>query len=515
MILDLHGVNSDPFVDKEFDVCICGAGVAGITLALKLSHRLKVVLLEAGEYEYSADSQAIYKGENVGRAYFDLATTRLRYFGGSSNHWGGGCRPLDSVDFKLKPYVEFSGWPIDRDDLAPYFDETNSILDIREKKPVAQIAPLGDPWHTLGESQDFNNNELLQSAPTRFGHKYRNELDRMPNLVCYLNANVVDITLTENLSRVAQIEVRTYDGGGFAVSARVFVLTAGGLENPRILLNCNGQIPEGLGNQAGLVGRFFTEHPHHTVGTFVLQDTVKENLARSWVNDREARRFFTPSRELMYQEQILNFSIRLRPLPPLNDSSFNEQLRRIICGSELATSAVEKLQGRAIRCGPDDGLLGIMSEQAPNPLSRITLGTEFDRFEKRRIVLDWRLAEIDSRTIHRAVVRFGMTFASLELGRVRLADWLLSDDAEIELPGLEKNMGGLGGNHHMCTTRMGTSPRDGVVDSNQRVFGIDNLYAAGSSVFSTGGHAHPTFTIVQMTLRLASHLNETLEKQFQ
>ena len=94
---------------------------------------------------------------------------------------------------------------------------------------------------------------------------------------------------------------------------------------------------------------------------------------------------------------------------------------------------------------------------------------------------------------------------------MHLADWLSSEDEDYELPGFGVDV--IAAHHHMCTTRMSHSPRDGVVNSNQRLFEIDNLYLAGSSVFSTGGHANPTFTIVQMSLRLADHVNEILKGQ--
>ena len=89
MIIDLNEADSDPFQTKVFDVCICGAGVAGITLALKLSQKLNVALLEAGGFQYSDSSQSVYQGSIVGREYFPLSSARLRYFGGTSNHWGG------------------------------------------------------------------------------------------------------------------------------------------------------------------------------------------------------------------------------------------------------------------------------------------------------------------------------------------------------------------------------------------------------------------------------------------
>ena len=68
-----------------------------------------------------------------------------------------------------------------------------------------------------------------------------------------------------------------------------------------------------------------------------------------------------------------------------------------------------------------------------------------------------------------------------------------------------------GGAHHMGTTRMHDDPRQGVVDRNSKVHGVDNLYVAGSSVFPTSGAANPTLTLVALTLRLADHLKVQLQ----
>jgi len=121
-----------------------------------------------------------------------------------------------------------------------------------------------------------------------------------------------------------------------------------------------------------------------------------------------------------------------------------------------------------------------------------------------RVTLDWRFLNIDKSTVRDGVVAFAEMFASKGLGRVKIDNWVLSDD--VDFPSVSSS--GRPGPHHMCTTRMSNDPKEGVVDSNQKVFGINNLYIAGSSVFSTAGEVNPTFTIVQMTLRLADHLNE-------
>ncbi|MCP4409167.1 MAG: GMC family oxidoreductase, partial [Gammaproteobacteria bacterium] len=85
---------------SEFDVCIVGTGPAGISVALKLAERFeKIVLLEGGSDEWTQESQDLYRGTVVGDPYYPLDYTRVRYLGGSSNHWGGRCRPMDAADF--------------------------------------------------------------------------------------------------------------------------------------------------------------------------------------------------------------------------------------------------------------------------------------------------------------------------------------------------------------------------------------------------------------------------------
>src|SRR4029078_5500777 len=111
---------------------IVGAGPAGITIARNLAQaKIPSLMFEAGGADYSDESQDFYKGKVVGDPYFDLDVTRLRYLGGSSNHWAGWCRILEDHDFLPKPYVQHSGWPIKRADIEPYFAETFDILGIQ------------------------------------------------------------------------------------------------------------------------------------------------------------------------------------------------------------------------------------------------------------------------------------------------------------------------------------------------------------------------------------------------
>nr|MBA3324611.1 GMC family oxidoreductase [Paracoccaceae bacterium] len=87
-----------------------------------------------------------------------------------------------------------------------------------------------------------------------------------------------------------------------------------------------------------------------------------------------------------------------------------------------------------------------------------------------------------------------------------IRDWVLAEP--LDWPETDEDE--VGGKHHMGTTRMADDPKRGVVDRDCRVHGLANLYIGGSSVFPSGGHANPTYTVVQLALRLGDHLGRTL-----
>jgi choline dehydrogenase-like flavoprotein len=512
MLLDANDADRGVLA-RTFDACVIGTGPAGMTVARRLAARgFTVALMEGGGIDLESESQALYEGAVVGQDYYPLEDARLRMFGGSSMHWGGRCRELDATSFVPLPFEPLRGWPIARPALDPYQAETDAILELipAAEAPDIPIAQDEDRFHRV---------QYRYSPPTRFGEKYRDEIAASEAITCFFNANLVDLRLDDDLATVTGAVFRSFAPGdpGFTVRARLYALCLGGMENPRMLLNCTSQIPVGIGNGHDLVGRFFCEHPHYRLGQVYFERPIPE--AEVLETPEEA---YAPTLAFLEKHEVLSFSLLVTPTiePPLSFTT--ELVRTAGCVAGFTERLTEGVLGKDLNCDRGglgmyfaqgeghhavQGMIAIHAEQSLQRDSRIRLGDDTDAFGLRRIVFDWRLGEIDHRTMRVAGLELGAHFAEQGIGRVQLLDWLVADP--VALPGMGEGHR-VGGHHHMCATRMAADPREGVVDGDCRVHGVANLYVGGSSVFASSGYANPTYTIVELALRLGDHMSGLL-----
>jgi choline dehydrogenase-like flavoprotein len=511
------------------DVCIVGAGAAGITIARALANTsVEVCLLESGGLNSSGGAQSLYEGENVGLPYFPLNGCRLRYFGGTTNHWAGWCSPLDEIDMQERQWVPYSGWPISLSELGPYYASAQRICELDSFKYDTEYwAPKFKESSLLPFSPSKITHSVTQlSPPTRFGQRYRQDVIKASNVTLVTHANVTQIRTPVNGSTVSELQVDCLNGNTFRVKASQYVLACGGIENPRLLLSSNEYTPNGLGNDHDLVGRFFMEHPRMTSAVAIFDDRQRLSPYKygEFYSEYPDIFFqFKPSEEQQQSAKLLNMVIRfdytssgyfsarkLIQLLRARKLRFGSNIDYI---SEAVSNVVADFEG--VLRGANNTLLGnppynkfkVLSvetvvEQAPNPASRVRLGDDRDALGLRKVELDWRLSEQEKRSIRIGNRLLGEELGRTGLGRLRLREWLQQDNNTSWPSDL------LGSWHHMGTTRMGINPKYSVCDSQCRLHGVDNLYIAGSSVFPTGGSEHPTLTIVALSLRLADHLKK-------
>jgi choline dehydrogenase-like flavoprotein len=496
----------------EGDLCIIGAGAAGVSMALEwIDSRKKVILVEAGGMQWEAESQAQYRGESIGQPYFPLDAARLRYFGGTTGHWAGFCAPLDAIDFQDRDWVPGSAWPIKLEDLHPYYARANKVLELGPYEYGAGYWEAQDSQIRRLQLGDKVWTKMWQfSPPTRFNLVYRDAIVRAANVHLYTHATVCDIQANKNVSTIDSLLVRTIDGAEHRVRAQHFVMACGAIQNARLLLASNRQAANGIGNDNDLVGRHFMEHIEVPGANLILDEprslTMYTAAPRITGAPTPARGELALSAKVETEHRILHGTSSIEPGRWGGEirSTFQvftpEKLDEFRAGSGRNQPA-DRLPSPA-RVPPREFRLKTRQEQAPNPASRVMLSDEPDDLGVPRVKLDWQLTELDKRSIRRFYELLGQEFGRTGLGRLQLADWLLDGDDNAWPSFLS------GGWHHMGTTKMHDDPKHGVVDANCKVHGIANLHVAGSATFASAGAPNPTLTLVALTLRLSDQIKE-------
>ena len=514
------------------DVCIVGAGAAGITIALELEALTRrVLLVESGGFEPEEAVQSLYDLESVGYPPRPNYMSRARYFGGSCNLWAGRCMLLQESDLAGRAWVPDSAWPIPSAEIQRYYPRAAAILGLPSLANfdlATHDSRVSDDERTLIGSQDLVPTiSLWAPRPKRFNQSERRRLARADHVQVLLHASVTSIDLDDDGNEVCSITAKTLTGKVLHVAARTFVLAMGGLETPRLLLSSRDRQSRGIGNQLGLVGRYFMEHPRAVFGAVRVEPGRRLPLMRGWpLPDGKVQLGISLSPEVQAREGLLNHYLtfeeafsgyaehhyqaaievgkvllrrghaggrlelgKARQAPAVQDFIY------LLSPKEILPHRVWRLATLArYRWAPDKArryILVYFCEQPPDPASRVYLSSKTDRFGLNRLVLDWRIPDGVHRSVYRLQELLGRTLEQSGLGALEPgADVPRYTDAS----------------HHMGTTRMGDSPSTSVVDRNCRVHGVHNLYIAGSAVFPSAGHANPTLTIVALALRLAEHL---------
>jgi choline dehydrogenase-like flavoprotein len=514
LIRDLE--REQPSADECADVCIVGAGAAGIVLAVELARQgRRVVLLEGGGAGIEAASQEPYRSEVVGHVHRGVHTGRFRAHGGTTTMWGGQILEMDEIDFARREWVSGSGWPFAKSELTRHYARALELEGLggvlREDAEIWRRLGLTAPKYTEMVSYFSRwcpepNFAVLHSATL--------ESEAVP---VWLYANVVELGMQDEAVR--WVRCRTLGGKEAVFQAERFVFCMGAIESSRFFLQPRaGGLPW---NASGVLGRHFQDHVDSNAAVVVPVD--RRRFHERFDNIFLGGYKYHPKIKLGASSQRAGKSLNAGGTMYFV-SDLDEQL------GQLKTTAKKMLRGAAGQIGTDEMVrlarnlpllvrqvwrykrahraynpqsatiqLRVHCEQEPESGSSICLSEERDALGLLRTRLDWRISDLEQKTI--------LDFA-------RTAKQELADVAELKLDAdLERGDEGYrercdDSNHHMGGMRMAASASAGVVDENLRLFGTKNCYVCSGAVFPTSGFSNPTHTVLALAVRLAEHLNK-------
>jgi len=509
MFKDLKDIPPDSKL--TYDLCIVGTGPAGISVTKQLlDTNFSIVVLESGGLQPEARYQELNKGENSGPSFLSLDASRMRCFGGAGKIWAGYCSPFKKDEFKKKEFIPLSGWPISLKDLSSYYMQAAQMLGISYQKfydnKYFQDTFGGASFREFNRNNSLLSGNVFQVSRAEnkdFSKKYEAELKSARNVDIIFHSTVTKLDVSNNGERIHSAHIKDLDGNKALINAKTFVLACGALENPRILLASNEFYEDGIGNGSGFVGSCFMSHPGvRDVGEIHMKSSGR-CLGEAVYHDDYISQFEMSQRERSKQNTLRHaFSIYQRPglfdratytsktgfshLDRLvEDFYFSSNINRAMCA----------IKGRYV---PKFWNLDVSLEQPPRMSNYLNLQADKDSLGVPKINVHWdEMSQIEKTTVIKSVETLARECGFLNIANIKLKDELLTGRSfNIDDPI----------NHHIGTTRMSKDSSSGVVDRNCKVFGISNLYIAGSSVFATSSVVNPTYTIIAMSLRLGDYL---------
>ncbi len=499
-------------------VCVVGSGPAGAVLAVELAAAgVSVIVLEAGSAGPDHRADAVLESVDVS-GHADLRYGIARQLGGATNLWAGRVAPMEAIDLERRGWIPHSGWPVTAAEIEPCYRRAAGVLGIPGHAHFAArdpsvARPLASPAVECRVFQwarePFNAGAHLATAARVTGH-----------LTVVLNARVTELMENDNATSVHSALVAGAGGRNARVRARAFIVAAGGIETPRLLLNSRSVRRCGIGNDHDVVGRYLSTHPKANMGSLILTDrisTLDPLFCDRPLAGGVQRLGLGLAASVQRERRLLNHYVQLLPLlehranrlferikggrtikSPLIDRA--PLIRGVLPGvGLLAFEAIGRLGGVQRRAGKF--ILRAFLDQYPNPDNRVALSDARGADGMPKADIRWRFTDDDRASVLAFFETMDQDIRSRGVGRIEYGP--LRATTDWPLTAIHS--------HFMGTTRMGDDPATSVTTRDARVHGSENLFVAGPSLFPTYGFANPVYSIVALSLRLADHLKETLK----
>ena len=471
---------------KLYDVLIYGSGPAGITLAKKISEnkKLNILLIDGGNLRKNKKNFKINLVNQINNEINPINLLKLREFGGTTNHWGGYCRPYDKHDFYDNSKLTNNKWPLNFETFSKYELEAKKILNLKNSFEVK--SERNQLERNINTDLGIEEIEFDYSYRKIFLEKY-NSLKNIKNIKIILNQTLKKFVINYDklsIHKVETIDSNTKQEGSFR--SKLVILALGGVENARALLIHDKFENKNFFNYNDLVGRGFMDHPHWVVGNYVGFEHFHSN--QNLKLNKKYVRFFKPTYQFQKKNNILNSSMRL-----ISDSMRYGYNKSIIDNFNSSFPNSKK----KIR---NTGVIYVVSEQDKEERNRIFLSDKTDPFNLPLLNFDYSIGDKTLSTIRKSAKLISTWLLKNDYGRGRLDDWIINENMIVDYTKSEWY------GHHIGTTRMGIDKKTSVVDINNKIHSLKNLYISGSSTFPTGGASNPTFFIIQMSLHLGDHI---------
>lgn len=452
---------------QDFDIIVIGSGLASAAFAQSCINK-KILIIEGGDLNPSEVNNRLTLNDEYGHFENHWSKHWVRCVGGTSRVWNGWITTLDERDFIGSDVLP--SWPIRYSDLHTFYLQAANFLgrnhsfilknteSILNDSITHKIFSVGEAKRLLSRSDICNNKntELIHNL-------------HLKELLSKDRKNIDAIVVSHPNGKTEKIEILKH---------QKLVLACGGLGNAQVLLQPNNDSDVAVGNESGLVGRYLMEHPHTLCGQAYLKENFINKL-KSFILESSIEAgisALTVSNNVYYQKKLLACTVTLDVVPH-ESTSFTQYWSH-------------QLDSRLLKVN-----MFARSEQEPQASNRVSLINEKNQVGLFKLRTESVFSSLDLSSIYQTTRYLANTFVNQKIGVAKIDNDFIFRKTS-------------GGGHTMGTTKMGETPKNSVCDSNCKVHNYENLYLAGSSVFTTGGASNPTLSIVALAMRLAKHLSE-------
>jgi len=513
-LIDLDALDQ-PETSASCDVCVIGAGAAGLYLVHRLAGAgLTVVALEAGGKTCESGAAIGIEPLFTGSEYGGALEGRAFGWGGTTSKWGGLLVPHSECDLRDDSDPASATW---KHIVQTVKERSNAVLSTLGLHGEADFFSL--PRAVRGEHADLLHVRGLEPVAAKALPFQRRNLIYLASrgvnqdATVYLNAVAAEWFVepgAKGMGALRRVGAISRGGKKLQVTAKCFVIAVGAIESARVLLEMDRATGERMFPRFAAIGDYLSDHLSCTIAEVHAEDRWK------------AATLFGPvfSRGCMRSFRFIESSTG--PPAPRNFAHFIFDIDNV--GFRLARDILHGLQSGAL---PDvritdviEGIGGLSHlaydryvksilfiprdtpahfqvdmEQVPDAANRVRLGEEIDRYGRPVAVVHWRVSERDREDIRLASQRLVAKWPEHAHGFPRLVP---IDIGEAQFKPHDAY-------HPVGTCRMGTG-QGAVAEHRLRVGGTENLYLLSTGLFPTAGTANPTFSMLCLGDALADRL---------